>query len=69
MAVILTDMNMPGCCVDCEFGRRFDNSSCLCERLPTRSPVPDFTKRPDWCPLVEVEGGWFENSNQKKGED
>lgn len=55
MAVIITDMNMPHCCAMCEFGKRFDNSSCLCEHKPAMPLIPDFAKRPNWCPLVEYE--------------
>ena len=53
MAVILSDMDMPSCCVWCEFSKRWDNASCLCERKPMEMPVQDGDK-PEWCPLSEV---------------
>ena len=55
MAVIITDMKMPNCCAMCEFGKRFDNSSCLCERKPAMPLISDLARKPDWCPLVEYE--------------
>ena len=57
MAVVVTNMNMPGSCAVCEFGRRFDNVSCLCERLPSAPLVQDLTGRPNWCPLKEIQEG------------
>ena len=55
MSVILTDMQMPVGCWCCEFGRRWDNSSTLCDRKPFKSPVEDINGRPDYCPLKETE--------------
>ena len=53
-AVILTDMDMPSCCAWCEFGSRWDNASCMCNRKPMEEPVKDGSPRPEWCPLVEA---------------
>ena len=53
MAVVLTDMNMPGSCNCCEFGIRIDNASCMCNRKPMEAPIEDGDPRPDWCPLKE----------------
>ena len=54
MAVIVLDMEMPETCAYCEFGKRFDNGSSLCERKPNEPPVPDWNGKPDWCPLRYV---------------
>jgi len=55
MSVIVMDMKMPVGCWCCEFGKRWDNSSTLCERKPMESPVEDGCKRPSYCPLKEIE--------------
>ena len=53
MSVIISDMKMPMACYACEFGKRWDNGSTMCERKPTETPVLDGTGRPNFCPLEE----------------
>ena len=56
MAIIISDMIMPSSCSYCEFGRRLDNVSTMCERHPSELPVQDdLGKRPEHCPLQEVD--------------
>lgn len=55
MSIIITDMEMPVGCWCCEFGRRWDNSSSLCDRKPSEPPIEDTNERPYYCPLKEVE--------------
>lgn len=58
MAIIISDMAMPSSCAYCEFGRRLDNVSTICERHPSELPVrDDLGKRPEHCPLKEIENG------------
>ncbi len=54
MAVIITDMQMPAQCWQCEFHFRINNASTGCSRKPTEEPVKDGDERPKYCPLKEV---------------
>ena len=54
MAVILTDMQMPIQCCQCEFSYRLNNASTACLRNPAEKPVEDGDERPKYCPLKEV---------------
>lgn len=54
MSVIVTDMVMPSGCWCCEFGRRWNNASTICDRKPCEPPVEDGDERPSYCPLKET---------------
>lgn len=54
MAVIITDMQMPIQCWQCEFHFRTDNAHIACARHPMETPVEDGDERPKHCPLKEV---------------
>ena len=54
MSVIVTDMVMPSGCWCCEFGRRWNNASTMCDRKPYEPPVEDRDERPSYCPLKET---------------
>lgn len=55
MAVIITDMQMPIQCWQCDFHFPIDNASTGCSRKPTEEPVKYGDERPKYCPLKEVD--------------
>lgn len=54
MAVIITDMQMPTQCCQCEFHFQINNVSIGCSRKPAEKPVEYGDERPKYCPLKDV---------------
>lgn len=51
MAILIKDMEMPYCCTDCRF---MADGWCYAISADDKQPAEARTKRPDWCPLIDV---------------
>ena len=53
MSIYVKGMEMPSCCLHCDFANEFGDCCCKdTEPYECEFDKPD--SRPDWCPLVEL---------------
>lgn len=56
MSILIRDMEMPTSCAVCDWGSYVGNGRAMCSKTSMTEKTDIMSnRRPDWCPLIEIE--------------